>query len=293
MNKKFFKRISFYLPFLAILISGCDNRKKSHTKKTPNQHQIQTNIQAGNFVKEKTRPTMTIWVHGTRALSKTVFPRFFRTIKGLHHASAYNSKNNLLQVATTLNSTDPEQFPFDNIFFFGWDGRLSPTARKRAARNLRKQLFALIEKVKEKEGVEPRIRMITHSHGGNVALHLAQLNEPGKPKLHIDELVMLACPVQKRTCDLVADNMFTNVYSMYSKIDLLQVLDPQGLYKLWSRKVKKRKPNTPLFSGRIFPKKDNVRQVKVVLNGKSIRHIDFILEKFLSQLPKMLNDLRA
>ena len=133
--------------------------------------------------------------------------------------------------------------------------------------------------------------MITHSHGGNVALHLAELNN-NKSNLKIDELILLACPVQKRTCHLIADNMFTKAYSFYSNIDMIQVLDPQGLQKLWSRK-EKRKPGTPLFSKRKFEKHKNLRQVKVMLNGKSIRHIDFILEKFLKQLPKMLNDLRA
>jgi len=291
MNNRFFKRLSLYLPFLVILLSGCGTRKKTHVKKAP-QEQRQTDIHSSVLVREN-RPTITVWVHGTRALSKTIFPRFFRTEKGLHHASIYNSKNNLLQVATTLNSADPKQFPFDTIYFFGWNGRLSPAARKRAARNLRQQLLALVETIKEKEGVEPYIRMITHSHGGNVALHLAQLNGPDKPRLHIDELVLLACPVQKRTCDLIADDMFTKVYSLYSTIDMIQVLDPQGIQKIWSRK-EKRKPGTPLFSKRTFPcKHKKLRQIKVVLNGKAIRHIDFILSKFLRQLPKMLNDLRA
>jgi len=150
MNESFLKKPWFWLQLSVLLfLSACNSPKNHFTKKTSKPTSVEPQIKDPNFVK-KEQPILTIWVHGTRAISKTIFPHFFRTIDGMHHASSYNHKNNLLRVAQTLHSSDPKTFNFENIYVFGWDGRLNQKRRKNAARKLYKQLLDLIEKIKQK-----------------------------------------------------------------------------------------------------------------------------------------------
>jgi len=288
-KKTWFKKPWIWIQFSVLFFAGCTFRSK---KKVPLRQKQNVPAEILEQKVKQERPVITVWVHGTRAISKTIFPHFFRAVPGIHHASAYNNKNNLLRIAHALDSADPKDFAFKNMYMFGWDGRLSVKRRKNAARKLYKEILELREQAKKKYGVMPFLRIVTHSHGGNVTLYMAEIQDEFNEKFNVDELVLLACPVQKRTSDFIQDNMFTNIYSFYSKIDMIQVLDPQGLQKVWSRK-EKRKPGTPLFSQRTFPEQDNLKQIKVRMNGRSLRHIDFILEKFLKELPRMLNEIRS
>jgi len=100
----------------------------------------------------------------------------------------------------------------------------------------------------------------------------------------------------KKTIDLIKDNLFKQIYSLYSKADLFQVIDPQGVYAIKSalqgKKKSTNKQRTPFFSGRRFPDQDNLKQAKVRMNGHAIFHLDFILTKFLHHLPDILVELR-
>ena len=136
-------------------------------------------------------------MHGTQELSKTIFPNFFKTIPGIQPVHAYNKKNNLFTIAKILNANDPEDFPLENLYFFGWSGKLSSHARKLAARLLYKDLIILIQQHKQQYDTTPRIRMITHSHGGNVALYLAKIKKEFITQITIEQLILLACPVQQ------------------------------------------------------------------------------------------------
>jgi len=53
----------------------------------------------------------------------------------------------------------------------------------------------------------PKVTLISHSHGGNVALNLAAIAEKESP-LSIERLILLACPVQQETAALVDAPMF-------------------------------------------------------------------------------------
>jgi len=294
-----FKRVFPFAILSLVLISGCNNQKEYHTKpvKQPPSTRKEVVQEHKTFLtREKSAPTITVWVHGTRAASRILFPNFFRSIAGLHHASVYNAKNNLFNVANYLNSSDPDQFPYEDIYMFGWSGKLSATTRKQSAEKLYEELLELVDEYTGRYGVAPKVRIITHSHGGNVAMYLAEARKEHPVQLNIDELILLACPVQKRTMHLLKDPIFTQIYSFYSKQDVIQVLDPQGVYEIkevWNG-TKKRRSKTPFFSQRRFPAQDNLEQVQVKLTGWRIihPHLQFILEKFIRSLPKILNDLR-
>jgi len=234
--------------------------------------------------------TITIWVHGTRALSRTLFPNFFRSVAGLNNADVYKKNNNLLTIARTLNEANPDMFPEEDIFFFGWSGVLSDSARRKAAKQLYEHILSIIEKYKNRYKIIPKIRIITHSHGGNVTLYLAEERKERDVQIIIDQLILLACPVQKKTSHLVKDKMFKNIWSFYSKLDLIQVLDPQGVYDIkdrWENGNKEKKEDIPLFSERCFPEQDNLQQVSVKINGRPITHLEFVLKKFVRRLPDM------
>jgi len=283
------KNIFFYLSIPLLFSSGCSYKKDYHVKSTTQE--------VSHDKSDKMSHTITIWVHGTRALSKKVFPAFFKSIPGMQPASAYNEKNNLFTIAKTLSATDPANFPLENIYLFGWSGVLLSHARKQAARQLYKDLITLIQQRKQQYGTTPKIRMITHSHGGNVALYLAKIKKEFAPQIKIDELILLACPVQQKTINLIKDDLFKQIYSLYSKGDLIQVIDPQGVYAiikktLLGKKKSTNKQRTPFFSGRRFPNQDNLKQAKIKINGHAILHLDFILTKFLHHLPDILVELK-
>jgi hypothetical protein len=60
-----------------------------------------------------------------------------------------------------------------NLFYtFGWSGLMSQTQRKKEAIRFYNALSDEIQKYKE-QGINPKIRVIAHSHGGNISLNLA------------------------------------------------------------------------------------------------------------------------
>ena len=127
-------------------------------------------------------------------------------------AGAYEEVTQALAPGSTIN----------HYYTFGWSGLLSAQARLAAAGELGKALTdeyrALVT-----QGITPTIRIITHSHGGNVALNLATLALDDLP--HIDELVLLGTPVQEETSALVHEELFGTIYNLYSLQDAAQGAD--------------------------------------------------------------------
>lgn len=62
------------------------------------------------------------------------------------------------------------------FYTFGWSGLMSQTRRLKESLRLYNALSDEIKKFKE-HGLNPKIRIIAHSHGGNVSLNLAAINE--------------------------------------------------------------------------------------------------------------------
>ncbi len=115
------------------------------------------------------------------------------------------------------------QAGINHYYSFGWSGLLSRTARYKEAQLLHTQLEKILKNIKNKR---PKIRIIAYSHGGNVALYLAQVAKDKKlTPFYIDELICLGMPVQQETDHLINDPMFGSIFHLCSRGDWIQQLD--------------------------------------------------------------------
>jgi len=231
-------------------------------------------------------PTITVWIHGTavtpRHIPLATVRNFFACPLGLNHWQTFPTTYHHRAIGEHLTTGDPERFNPEHLYFFGWSGDLSFEARQQAAQELYVQLTALMHRVTEQCGNRPQLRIISHSHGGNVALNLAYAKPASDTTLSIDELILLACPVQMATLVYVRDPLFKKIYSLYSMFDMIQVLDMQGLY---NNNIK-----APLFSRRRFPAHERLVQAQISFdNGRSLAHIEFLLKPFLISLGTTLD----
>ncbi len=64
----------------------------------------------------------------------------------------------------------------DRFYLFGWTGLMSQKRRRKEAVRLYNSLFEEVSRLRKK-GIEPRMRILAHSHGANVVLNLAGLRE--------------------------------------------------------------------------------------------------------------------
>lgn len=238
-------------------------------------------------------PWVTVWVHGTRFLTRPFFKKFFHVDQGLNKATKLGADYHHREIADTLSELNEELFCLDRFYLFGWSGNLSFKARHLAAQQLHDALTLLVADFEHEHNVTPRLRLVTHSHGGNVALNLATVTSKGS-KLSIDELVVMACPVQERTKHLVDNSLFKRIYSLYSKGDIIQILDPQGWY---SGEHKQEFTKRKWFSERCFPFHPKLKQALITYNGRGIMHAEFLLCErlcgFVQHFPKVLAALAA
>ena len=224
------------------------------------------------------RPIITIYIHGTRLTPSSFSKKYLYRIPGMHKITAYDHRYNCRTIAELMVKVAPNEYDLNHYYYFGWSGKLCFNERKKAAKELYKELEKLHHAHKNIFGEGPVFRIITHSHGGNILLNLATII-PAESLIVIDEAIILACPVQDKTKHLVASPRFKKIYAFYSANDMFQVLDPQGWYK--KGKAKK------LFSDRTFPHTDNLRQARIKLHGGHPMHIDFFMPKFMANLPML------
>lgn len=201
---------------------------------------------------------ITVWVHGSHfsgplfsRLSKRVAlieKHVFHCPDGLCQLQQLPKNSYLRTIAAILAQADPQHFSTEGFYGFGWNGSLTFKARRIAA----KKLFDSLKHVAEQLPEPPEITIITHSHGGNVALNLAALmprtsintwgikgdarmfrsnsNITPQNPFTIKRLVLLACPVQGETKYFATHSMFRKIYAIHSHRDTLQIMDPQALH---------------------------------------------------------------
>lgn len=238
-----------------------------------------------------------IFIHGTLffALKLPFASSFFSSPQGLFPVSKLPNSYQIKKVATMLNNRNSTKFPINNFYSYGWSGQLSSTTRNLAAHEIYHVILNLTNNYKAKIGRIPKIRIITHSHGGNIALQLGKWARYHQDKnFQIDELILLACPVQFETKNYVKDKCFKKIYSLFSYADLIQIADPQGLIELKNIKIKnwwKKLSQKPIFSERVFPRSNNLIQANITLNRYRPIHIDFLRLKFFKALPDILHFL--
>lgn len=264
--------------FIIVFLSGCTGtivkRKKVVIPKKQQAH-TKTNLH--------TQP-ITIFVHGTRLYPRALVKSIFHCPSGFHRADEMQNVLIHGRIAYELNKATPKEYPLDTFYLYCWSGNLGFKAREDAARILLQHIQKLVVKHQKKYGTRPYVRIIGHSHGCNVALNLA-LIKTKNDHLVIDQLILLAGPMQQATEKLVLDPMFKSIYSVYSRADKIQILDPQGLYKC----TRKNGIATPLFSHRRLAPNTNLRQVKIKLNRRAPGHLEFILPYFVRRLPSIIN----
>ena len=198
-----------------------------------------------------------------------------------------------VELAETIAQHDPEHFPLQEFYVFGWSGKLRQQEREKAAQALHEEIIAIQSNYEKKYGKKPVIRIIAHSHGGNVALSMAKIKDAQHPL--IKSLILLACPVQERTKHLICTPMFHHVYSLYSSFDLVQIIAPQfrrlcTKYECPDKQHKYHYKIMP-FSNRVFPTYSHLTQTKVKINDLPISHTKFSSKKFAALLPTILRKL--
>ncbi|HEV2600917.1 MAG TPA: hypothetical protein VGT41_01335 [Candidatus Babeliales bacterium] len=284
------KRVLYIIFLCSITVLHYVDAKKTHIKKTviitgTNQQKSPAPTNTENI---STAPiTITIWIHGTTPsiakLPINSIQQFFYTKQGIFDPRTLNPTTHRHQIGTTL--TESPLFPAQHFYMFGWSGTLSFAARQKAAEQLYAELITLCDHYQKTYSTTPRVRLITHSHGGNVALNMATMTQRPTDPLAIDELILLACPVQDHTAQHINNPMFKQIYSLYSTKDFLQIIDPQQLYSPTK--------TSSFFSRRRFTPHQKIRQVKIQINKRSISHIEFILSRFVRMLPKVLSEIKT
>ena len=164
--------------------------------------------------------------------------------------------------------SDKKQKNFSTNYCFGWCGDLNKKCRRKEASNLYEQLLHESKSLEKRLKIPVKIHLITHSHGGNVALNLALEEKDKKNKLKIDQLVLLGCPIQKETCDLWKSDIFKKVYNFYSNQDFIQIADFISTSGISCRKL------------RSNYKKTNLRQIRIKAGKYGPSHAEFFLWGF-------------
>lgn len=121
--------------------------------------------------------------------------------------------------------TGEKQQAINHYYLFGWSGELSCKARKKASKKLATQLTKLTREHAKKYASPLKIDLICHSHGGNVALYLADIINGSKRTFTINAVVLLGTPIQPETSFCMQHSLFKKIYNIYSTHDWLQTLD--------------------------------------------------------------------
>ncbi len=276
---------------IALMLPGCRLERNAVRRVCITQKQDQLSqsldIDASKslFAEQKGARCITIWIHGTQLFAQKTFQALFNEQAQLKHFATLPSDCDLRTIADILIHSAPRTFIADDFYIFGWSGLLSFAARDEAAKSLYREIQRLQMEYCVAYGYQPYIRLITHSHGGNVALNMAKLSPPNGPHFYIDQLILLACPVQEHTKHDINHQIFKQSYSLYSRLDLMQIIDPQGLYGpegLW---------RSAFLSERRFPSDQRVHQIKIKMHKRAITHHEFILPAFLEQLAIVINEI--
>lgn len=206
-------------------------------------------------------------------------PQILYVPEKLVKIDSLNKYNYIKWLACKIAQTNSKEYPIEYFYALGWSGILSSAQRLNASHNLYNQIKELIIKLKL-QTLEYKINIITHSHGGNIALNLAKICNENN--FEIEKLILLACPVIEETKNLINCSIFKNIYSIYSNIDMFQVLSLQN----WPNFQKK-----PVFSQRKFELNNNLKQIEMRMNGTPVWHTSFIFAQFPTLLPFIVSKI--
>lgn len=286
--KKYIAYRSLYFSFFILAtVPSC-----IHRKNVDKQYLYIKPTTTINSPENSSSPPITIWIHGTIFFKKS--PNYYLYHKNPHliKAGLLPKESHLRQIADIIHNEDKNAFPLEHFYMFYWSGHFSIRERKAAAEKLHHSITDLIKEYHKEYGIYPIIRIIAHSHGGNLALHMAQIKSDESAPI-VDTLVLLACPVQHKTMHLIDAPMFKRIYSLYSSFDLVQVLAPQLHTPAIIKKKGRHRYKIPTFSSRLFPEHSHVIQTKIKVNNIPVSHTYFSHAEFASMLPHILKKLTS
>lgn len=261
---------------------------------------LYTFMVSGLFIQNIQPLTVNVYVHGTQQFGSKMLPEdIWYCQQGLHHISHLPDDSMMVKDAQLMHDYEQVsnacflrnvpahtlsrgqttlEFDIDHYYTYGWSGELSFDAREQAGKALYQELTLLLQKYKQEHAAYPKLRIITFSHGGNVALNMVK-NLPfiGGKKVEL-ELVLIASPVQKTTEYLINNAFISRSYVIYSTCDLLQVAD----YYTYKGKT--------YFPSRTFTVDKDTRncyQILVSVNNVPLSHIE-LCHAFMRHIPKVL-----
>lgn len=118
------------------------------------------------------------------------------------------------------NSTDKRHY-----YTFGWLGLMSESSREQAAEQLYDALHT-IKKEYTNRSDTVTFTLCSHSHGGQIVLHLAQIRkERGDTDFMIDQAILSATPMYYKNARHAASGMFKVIMNIHSEGDTIQVGD--------------------------------------------------------------------
>ncbi len=156
-----------------------------------------------------------------------------------------------------------DEFALVHPFTFGWDGSLSLSRRKEQAKALLESLrkaYTALQYEYPFEDIE--IVIEAHSHGGNLALHMADWIRENQ-KFKIDHLFIFGTPIHGDTQHLPASPLFKNVYNFHSEGDFIQIADIVSTNKYMPARV---------FADKLVLGSVNVKQVVIEVGNYSPNH---------------------
>lgn len=227
------------------------------------------------FCEEATQDhSITIFVHGTYFMRKFFQYSPCRHLmycpQGLTLAKYLPNHYHFYKIAQGCAQHDQNSYHMDQFYVFGWESeRVNDANRNKSAKILVEQIYELVVDYYLRYDIIPKVRLIGYSHGGNVVLHTANYFPQYADLQNLDvEAWLFATPVQVINHDLVNSDCFSAIYSVYSKKDIIQKIDPQGLSH---RKITK----NHFWSDRTFCQNSRCVQVDFTVNGHAIGHSDF------------------
>ena len=233
---------------------------------------------------------VTILVGGTGTGYQSKFLKFERYCpRGLHKMTAANElkMGNFYTSKYTIFSTlKSDLFDKDHIYNFGWAGQLGFDLRDQEGDLLAQAVEKIVQEYKFLYQEYPYVRIITFSHGGNVALNMGKYFPKLEEYINID-LIMFAPPIQAATSDLIASPCFTHVYNIFSDGDVIQRIDPQNLY------APVKNNTTFIFSERYFVNPPaHCKQARITIQGNSVGHLELVhgLPVYLPSIVQQLDD---
>lgn len=193
----------------------------------------------------------------------------FLSPQGLHKVD-FSLKTRSTQVISLYKDilllTNPIQAQQTHFYTFGWSGFLSQKERLTQACILYLDLWQEVQQFR-KQGVIPKIRLIAHSHGGNVCLNLVPIHKLFGYDFYIDELLLCATPIQEETERFAYNSLWKTVYNIYAESDVIQLVD------FFSTKGKSNKRTLAQTHSKKKHKAPKIIQLRILIGHKTHKHL--------------------